>query len=120
MTMLKLPSMTAASLILAALLTSPAPAKDYSSMKDYTAGRASHVSAATGAADDGRMWLAIKSVQCGSTRVVLWREVNDAADYYATSEHRVRGTFPRVKGKFTYNDDTGKTSLNGKQCKDAR
>jgi hypothetical protein len=31
-----------------------------------------------------RMWLALKSVQCGSMRLVVWREVDDPTDYYAT------------------------------------
>jgi hypothetical protein len=61
------PLMTATCLILAALLASPAAAKDYNSLNDYTAGRAPYVSAsiadATGTAvNDGRTWLAIKTI----------------------------------------------------------
>jgi hypothetical protein len=68
--------------------------------------------------DDGRKWLAIKTIQCGNRRLAVWREVDNAADYYITSERRVRKTFPRVKGAFTYDDATGGTSLNGRPCKD--
>ena len=67
-----------------------------------------------------RMWMALKSVKCGNIRVVIWREIDDPTDYYATREFRVNGTFLRVKGDFIYNDDTGETSLNGKRCKDVR
>src|SRR5262249_45385356 len=105
-------------------LASPATAKDYNSLKDYAAGRASYVSVsvadATGTAvDDGRKWLAIKGIQCGNKRPVVWREVKDVSDYYITTEHSRDHTFPRVRGKFTYDDATGETTLNGKQCKDA-
>jgi hypothetical protein len=123
MKMLKL-LMTAACLILAALLASPVTAKDYFSMKDYAAGLAPEVSVSVAdasgtAVDDGRMWLAIKTIQCGSRRLVVWRELNNVSDYYATREQRVRKTFPRVTGKFTYDDTSGETSLNGRPCQDA-
>jgi hypothetical protein len=65
---------------------------------------------------EDRMWMA----QCGNMRVVIWREVDDPTDYYATREFRVNGTFLRVKGDFIYSADTGETSLNGKRCKDIR
>jgi hypothetical protein len=67
-----------------------------------------------------RMWVALKSVECGSIRVVIWREIDDPTDYYATREFRVNGTFLRVKGNFIYKDDTGETFLNGKPCKEIR
>ena len=67
-----------------------------------------------------RMWVALKSVECGNIRVVIWREVDDPTDYYATREFRVNGTFLRVKGNFIYNDDAGKAFLNGKRCKEVR
>ena len=57
------------------------------------------------------MWMALKRVECGNIRAVIWREVDDPTDYYATTEFRVNGTFPRVEGKFTYNDDTGEARL---------
>jgi hypothetical protein len=107
-------------LILIALLPSPATAKDYFSMKDYAAGRAPHVSSAVdGTNDDGRVWIALKTINCSGIRLVVWREVKDITDYYATSEHLWNDTFPRVQGKFVYDDATGKTSLEGRQCKDA-
>jgi hypothetical protein len=67
-----------------------------------------------------RMWVALKRVECGKIRVVIWREIDDPTDYYATREFRVNGTFLRVKGNFVYNDDTGETFLNGKPCKNTR
>jgi hypothetical protein len=116
------PLMTATCLILAALLASPAAAKDYNSLNDYTAGRAPYVSAsiadATGTAvNDGRTWLAIKTIQCGKKRLVVWRERDDASDYYATEEVKHHNTFPRVKG-LVYDDATGNTSLKGNLCTD--
>ena len=72
------PLMAATCLILAALLASPATAKDYSTLQDYLHDRAPYVSAsvadATGTTvDDGRKWLAIKTVKCGNRRLVVWR-----------------------------------------------
>jgi hypothetical protein len=111
-------------LILTTLLATPATAKDYSSLQDYLHGRATYVSVsiadATGTAvNDGRTWLAIKTVKCGGTLVVLWLEKNDINDYYITTGHKRNGTFPRVNGKFTYNDATEETALNGKPCTNA-
>ena len=35
-----------------------------------------------------RMWMALKRVECGNIRAVIWREVDDPTDYYATTEFR--------------------------------
>jgi hypothetical protein len=55
-----------------------------------------HSNGAEGLAKE-RMWIALKTVQCGqhSRRRVAQ---DDPTDYYATTEHRVGGTFPRVQG----------------------
>jgi hypothetical protein len=98
----------------------PATAKDYFSLKDYTAGRAPYVSACCSEVNHDRRWLAIKAIQCGGRRLVVWREVDNATDYYITVEYKRNGTFPRVDGNFTYDDATGETSLDGRQCNDVR
>jgi hypothetical protein len=66
------------------------------------------------------MWLALKRIECSGVRVVVWREVEDVTDYYATTELSRHGTWPRVRGKFIYDDATGETSLNGQRCKDVQ
>jgi hypothetical protein len=71
--------------------------------------------------EDDRMWIALKRVQCGSERAVIWREVKDVTDYYTTREVKVGGTFPRVWGdRFVYDDASGRSWLDGKPCRDVK
>jgi hypothetical protein len=70
-----------------------------------------------------RMWMALTTVQCDGVNVVIWREFDDPTDYYATTElpweGNAGGRYPHVQG-FVYNDSTGETSLNGRQCSSVR